>query len=45
VSRSDAAPAFTPLPPLTIASVDPDAMEALGQALDALTADGEAGDA
>jgi hypothetical protein len=36
-----------PLPPLTIASVDPDAMEALGQALDALMAgDGdEAGDA
>jgi hypothetical protein len=29
-------------PPLTIATVDPDVMEALGEALDVLAADGEA---
>jgi hypothetical protein len=29
-------------PPLTIATVDPDVMEALGEALDGLTAGGEA---
>ena len=38
-------PPETPLPPLTVAAVDPDVMEALGQALDALMAEGEAGDA
>jgi len=43
VSRSDPAP--IPLPPLTVAAVDPDAMEALGQALDALMAEAEASDA
>jgi hypothetical protein len=36
----------TPPPPLTVAAVDPDAMEALGQALDALMSEDEAaGDA
>jgi len=35
----------TPPPPLAVAAVDPETMEALGQALDNLTAGGEAGDA
>lgn len=38
-------PPETPLPPLAVATVDPDVMEALGQALDNLAPDGEASDA
>ena len=40
-----AALAFLPPPPLAVAAVDPDAMEALGQALDALMTGEEAGGA